>query len=190
MTINSRLFPYRRCLLLRDEKKLHNANLYLDITHIPTSPLLLFSFIIPSRSSRSSSSQHSQSDIGRFRYNPKDIFWVSFQKGLQYSRNSIAGSKPSPTTNMSAQYQSDPYGHSRQKSSRSVQYDSPRRQSTRRESRQESRQERHQSTRTSEGTVNSTMSSLSASTHITDGPAYSKKIVVVGDGGCGKTYGI
>lgn len=27
----------------------------------------------------------------------------------------------------------------------------------------------------------------SAGTHITEGPAYSKKIVVVGDGGCGKT---
>jgi len=27
----------------------------------------------------------------------------------------------------------------------------------------------------------------SAATHITEGPAYSKKIVVVGDGGCGKT---
>lgn len=27
----------------------------------------------------------------------------------------------------------------------------------------------------------------SAATHITDAPTYSKKIVVVGDGGCGKT---
>jgi Ras family protein A len=27
----------------------------------------------------------------------------------------------------------------------------------------------------------------SSATHITEGPAYSKKIVVVGDGGCGKT---
>lgn len=27
----------------------------------------------------------------------------------------------------------------------------------------------------------------SAATHMTEGPTYSKKIVVVGDGGCGKT---
>ena len=27
----------------------------------------------------------------------------------------------------------------------------------------------------------------SAATNVTEGPAYSKKIVVVGDGGCGKT---
>jgi Ras homolog gene family, member A len=51
---------------------------------------------------------------------------------------------------------------------------------------------RDQSARSSEGTV-STMMSMNSSgrestaTHITQGPAYSKKIVVVGDGGCGKT---
>ncbi|KAH6676122.1 hypothetical protein F5X68DRAFT_278274 [Plectosphaerella plurivora] len=45
--------------------------------------------------------------------------------------------------------------------------------------------------RSSDGTVSTTMSSStgreSAATHMTEGPAYSKKIVVVGDGGCGKT---
>ncbi|CAD6502812.1 BgTH12-05402 [Blumeria graminis f. sp. triticale] len=47
-----------------------------------------------------------------------------------------------------------------------------------------------QSARSSEGTVRTTMScasSESATTRATEGPAYSKKIVVVGDGGCGKT---
>lgn len=54
-----------------------------------------------------------------------------------------------------------------------------------------------QRTRSSEGTVSTTMSSSSAretssgresaATHMTEGPTYSKKIVVVGDGGCGKT---
>ncbi|KAI1110646.1 ras family protein [Nemania sp. NC0429] len=48
-------------------------------------------------------------------------------------------------------------------------------------------------TRASEGTVSTVMSSTSttgresSATHMTDAPAYSKKIVVVGDGGCGKT---
>ncbi|KAK7921600.1 Ras family protein [Apiospora marii] len=46
-------------------------------------------------------------------------------------------------------------------------------------------------TRSSEGTVSTTMSSStgreSSATHVTEAPAYSKKIVVVGDGGCGKT---
>ncbi len=51
---------------------------------------------------------------------------------------------------------------------------------------------RRQSTRTSNGTVSTTKSfgtasAMSAATHITQPPAYSKKIVVVGDGGCGKT---
>ncbi|KAL3960031.1 hypothetical protein ACCO45_005148 [Purpureocillium lilacinum] len=50
---------------------------------------------------------------------------------------------------------------------------------------------RDQRTRSSEGTVSTTMSSSSgresAGTHITEAPTYSKKIVVVGDGGCGKT---
>lgn len=40
------------------------------------------------------------------------------------------------------------------------------------------------STRGSDGTVNTTSS---ARTNITAPPAYSKKFVVVGDGGCGKT---
>ena len=58
-------------------------------------------------------------------------------------------------------------------------------------------QRQGQRTRSSEGTVSTTMSSSSArdhssgresaATHITEGPTYSKKIVVVGDGGCGKT---
>ncbi|RYO95965.1 hypothetical protein DL765_011703 [Monosporascus sp. GIB2] len=47
------------------------------------------------------------------------------------------------------------------------------------------------STRSSDGTVSTTMSSStgrdSSATNMTDAPAYSKKIVVVGDGGCGKT---
>lgn len=54
---------------------------------------------------------------------------------------------------------------------------------------QESR--RQGRTRSSEGTVSTTMSSStgreSAATHMTEAPTYSKKIVVVGDGGCGKT---
>ncbi|KAL1886021.1 RHO4 protein [Ceratocystis pirilliformis] len=48
-----------------------------------------------------------------------------------------------------------------------------------------------QRTRSSEGTVSTTMSSSSDrqsdNTQVTEGPAFSKKIVVVGDGGCGKT---
>ncbi|KLU89406.1 GTP-binding protein rho4 [Magnaporthiopsis poae ATCC 64411] len=46
-------------------------------------------------------------------------------------------------------------------------------------------------TRSSDGTVSTMMSSStgreSSATHMTEAPAYSKKIVVVGDGGCGKT---
>jgi Ras family protein A len=59
----------------------------------------------------------------------------------------------------------------------------PRRKSTRRETSQ----------RSSDGTVSTMMSIASstgkesAATNVTEGPAYSKKIVVVGDGGCGKT---
>jgi Ras homolog gene family, member A len=53
------------------------------------------------------------------------------------------------------------------------------------------RSERERNTRSSEGTVSTVMSSStgreSAATHVTDAPSYSKKIVVVGDGGCGKT---
>lgn len=44
--------------------------------------------------------------------------------------------------------------------------------------------------RSSDGTVSTMMSNStreSTATAMTDAPAYSKKIVVVGDGGCGKT---
>lgn len=51
---------------------------------------------------------------------------------------------------------------------------------------------RAQSTRTSNGTVSTNMSygssgRMSEATNITQPPSYSKKFVVVGDGGCGKT---
>lgn len=48
---------------------------------------------------------------------------------------------------------------------------------------------RTESTRGSNGTVGTYDSStrMSAATNITQPPAYSKKFVVVGDGGCGKT---
>ncbi|KAI9836751.1 MAG: Rho GTPase [Sclerophora amabilis] len=50
---------------------------------------------------------------------------------------------------------------------------------------------RQSSARTSNGTVSTTMSTstgaASAATHITQPPEFSKKLVVVGDGGCGKT---
>src|ERR1700712_5843038 len=51
---------------------------------------------------------------------------------------------------------------------------------------------RERSARSSDGTVSTMMSTTStgqesAATHVTQGPSYSKKIVVVGDGGCGKT---
>lgn len=50
---------------------------------------------------------------------------------------------------------------------------------------------RSQSTRASNDTVSTTMSAstgrMSQATNITQPPAYSKKFVVVGDGGCGKT---
>jgi Ras family protein A len=46
-------------------------------------------------------------------------------------------------------------------------------------------------TRGSDGTISTMMSTStgreSSATHMTDAPAFSKKIVVVGDGGCGKT---
>jgi hypothetical protein len=82
---------------------------------------------------------------------------------------------------MSAQFQQiDQYSNHRQ-SDMSEKYDAPQRKLTRRE----------QSARSSEGTVSTMMSSStgreSAATHITEVPTYSKKIVVVGDGGCGKT---
>ncbi|KAI6709073.1 hypothetical protein PZA11_000394 [Diplocarpon coronariae] len=80
---------------------------------------------------------------------------------------------------MSAQYQQPDYYHNR--SDTSEQYDVPKRRSTRRDP----------SARSSDGTVSTMMSSStgreSAATHVTEGPSYSKKIVVVGDGGCGKT---
>ncbi|RDW75155.1 Ras family protein-2 [Coleophoma cylindrospora] len=61
----------------------------------------------------------------------------------------------------------------------SEKYEAPKRRSTRRE----------QSQRSSDSTMMSAASGgrESAATNITTGPAYSKKIVVVGDGGCGKT---
>lgn len=53
---------------------------------------------------------------------------------------------------------------------------------------------RDNGTRSSDGTVSTMMSTTSstgresaATTAMTEGPAYSKKVVVVGDGGCGKT---
>ncbi|KAI0884926.1 ras-domain-containing protein [Annulohypoxylon maeteangense] len=50
---------------------------------------------------------------------------------------------------------------------------------------------KERNTRSSEGTVSTVMSAStgreSSATHMTEAPAYSKKIVVVGDGGCGKT---
>ena len=52
---------------------------------------------------------------------------------------------------------------------------------------------RNSQTRTSDGTVStmmsydSSMGRMSEVTNITQPPAYSKKFVVVGDGGCGKT---
>lgn len=80
---------------------------------------------------------------------------------------------------MSTQYQQKEYNNRR--SDMSEKYEPPRRKPTRRE----------QSARSSEGTVSTMMSNStgreSSATHMTEGPAYSKKIVVVGDGGCGKT---
>lgn len=62
----------------------------------------------------------------------------------------------------------------------SEKYDAPRRKPSRRD---------HE--RSSDGTFSTMMSSStgreSAATHITEAAAFSKKIVVVGDGGCGKT---
>ncbi|KAG5985639.1 hypothetical protein E4U43_005962, partial [Claviceps pusilla] len=56
---------------------------------------------------------------------------------------------------------------------------------------EQSRRQQQQRTRSSHGTVSTILSSSSgresAATHVTDAPSYSKKIVVVGDGGCGKT---
>lgn len=82
---------------------------------------------------------------------------------------------------MSGQIQHN-YHHQSRHSDMSEKYEAPKRRSTRREQRQ----------RSSDGTVSTMMSTTStgresAATHVTTGPAYSKKIVVVGDGGCGKT---
>jgi len=84
-------------------------------------------------------------------------------------------------------YKQDRYSYNQynqSSSSTSDSYDKPKRKSTRRD----------QSARSSEGTVSTMMSGMttstgreSAGTNITEAPAYSKKIVVVGDGGCGKT---
>lgn len=81
---------------------------------------------------------------------------------------------------MAAQYQPKDYYNDRPDVP--AKDDAPRRKSTRRE----------QSARSSDGTVSTMMSVTSTgrestATHVTEGPAYSKKIVVVGDGGCGKT---
>jgi Ras family protein A len=85
---------------------------------------------------------------------------------------------------MSAQYHQKEYynNNNTRYSDMSEQYEAPRRKASRRD----------QSARSSEGTVSTMMSSNSTgrestATHTTQGPAYSKKIVVVGDGGCGKT---
>lgn len=79
----------------------------------------------------------------------------------------------------SHQYRNSTYGglHERQDST-----SSRRPESSRRDTR---------GTRSSDGTVSTMMSTStgreSSATAMTEGPAYSKKIVVVGDGGCGKT---
>ncbi|GAB1313529.1 RHO4 protein [Madurella fahalii] len=79
----------------------------------------------------------------------------------------------------SYQYRNSTYGglHERQDST-----SSRRPESSRRDTR---------GTRSSDGTVSTMMSTStgreSSATAMTEGPAYSKKIVVVGDGGCGKT---
>lgn len=84
---------------------------------------------------------------------------------------------------MSGQYQNEYYSNRRSDVSEKHLPEIPHRQPTRREER----------ARGSAGTVSTMMSSASstgresAATHVTEGPAYSKKIVVVGDGGCGKT---
>ncbi len=84
---------------------------------------------------------------------------------------------------MSGQYQNEYYSNRRSDMSEKHLPEIPQRKPTRREER----------ARGSAGTVSTMMSSASstgresAATHVTEGPAYSKKIVVVGDGGCGKT---
>ncbi|KAJ9149945.1 GTP-binding protein rhoC [Pleurostoma richardsiae] len=79
----------------------------------------------------------------------------------------------------SYQYRNSQYGQSLQE-----QYDSGMQ-------RRPTADRRTDRTRSSDGTVSTMMSSStgreSSGTHMTEAPAYSKKIVVVGDGGCGKT---
>jgi hypothetical protein len=81
-------------------------------------------------------------------------------------------------------YHQDRYQDPHTSSSMADSYEQPTRKPTRRD----------HSARSSEGTVSTMMSGNtmstgreSAGTNVTEGPAYSKKIVVVGDGGCGKT---
>lgn len=77
----------------------------------------------------------------------------------------------------SYQYRNSTYIHERADSNASRRPDSQRRDT--------------RGTRSSDGTVSTMMSTStgreSSGTAMTEGPAYSKKIVVVGDGGCGKT---
>ncbi|KAK4040335.1 GTP-binding protein rhoC [Parachaetomium inaequale] len=77
----------------------------------------------------------------------------------------------------SYQYRNSTYMHERTDSSASRRPESQRRDT--------------RGTRSSDGTVSTMMSTStgreSSGTTMTEGPAYSKKIVVVGDGGCGKT---
>lgn len=77
----------------------------------------------------------------------------------------------------SYQYRNSTYIHERQDSTASRRPESSRRDT--------------RGTRSSDGTVSTMMSSStgreSSGTAATEGPAFSKKIVVVGDGGCGKT---
>lgn len=82
---------------------------------------------------------------------------------------------------MSTQYQHTHWDNNR-RAMVSEKYEEPQRRNTRREP----------GGRGSDGTVSTMMSMQSsgresAGTAMTEGPAYSKKIVVVGDGGCGKT---
>jgi hypothetical protein len=77
----------------------------------------------------------------------------------------------------SYQYRNSTYLHEPRESNASPRPDSQRRDT--------------RGTRSSDGTVSTMMSTStgreSSGTTMTEGPAYSKKIVVVGDGGCGKT---
>jgi small GTP-binding protein len=106
------------------------------------------------------------------------IFHLLITSGTNSERPSFSSVDK---TMSSLDYQQNHYPYN-QPSAMAEKYDYPQRRPTR----------RNQSARSSEGTV-STMMSVnsmgreSVATHITQGPSYSKKIVVVGDGGCGKT---